>query len=456
MDSGKVLVVDDDLDILTAARLLLKRQGLLVHTENNPDNIPGRMKDITYDVVLLDMNFTKETTTGQEGFDWLRRILQIDPSAVVVMITAFGDVNLAVDVMKEGAVDFILKPWQNEKFIATISSAIKLASSRTELNSLRSQHQLLTDELNQGYGNLIGKSTSMKRVYSIIDKVAVTDADVLILGENGTGKELVANALHMESNRKDKVFMSVDVGSLTETLFESELFGYVKGAFTDAKQDRAGRFEVASGGTLFLDEIGNCTLTQQAKLLRVLETREVVRVGSNQTIPIDIRLICATNMPLQEMVERGEFRQDLLYRINTVEIPLPPLHDRTDDIPLLAEHFLFLSIKKYRQSNITIPTQTMQALKRYNWPGNIRELQHAIERAVIMSEGNKLLPTDFYFGSQEKNEGKLNFEGLNLDNIERTVIIKALTMHSGNIQAASKELGLTRPSLYRRMEKYGL
>ncbi|MFO7980627.1 MAG: sigma-54 dependent transcriptional regulator [Candidatus Aminicenantes bacterium] len=454
--SGKILVIDDDEDILQAARLLLKQHVGQVHTEKSPGLIPSLLKNDNYDVIFLDMNFAKGATRGEEGFQWLDTILEIDPNAVVVLITAYGDVEMAVRAIKEGATDFILKPWQNERLIATLSTALNLRKSRTEAKNLRSKQQQLSKDLDQPFHEFIGKSPAMQKVFSDIRKVAQTDANVLILGENGTGKELVARELHRQSPRAEEIFISVDMGALSETLFESELFGHVKGAFTDAKGDRAGRFEVASGGTLFLDEIGNLPLTLQAKLLTVIENRKVIRLGSNKPIEIDVRLICATNMDIHEMVSQDKFRQDLLYRINTVEIRIPPLRERIKDIPLLAEHFLSIYSKKYQKSINRISPSTLKRLEKYKWPGNVRELQHSIERAVIMSESRTLQPSDFFFSSSESKGDSLEYEDLNLSGIEKLAIHKALSKYSGNISQAAKELGISRASLYRRMEKYGL
>jgi len=455
-NSGKVLVIDDDEDILQAARLLLKQHARQVHTEKTPDLIPTLLKNDSYDVIFLDMNFAKGATSGEEGFHWLDKILECDPSAVVVLITAYGDVEMAVRAIKEGATDFILKPWQNERLIATFSTAMNLRRSRTEAKNLRSKQKQLSQDMDQPFHEFIGRSPGMQKVFSDIQKVAQTDANVLILGENGTGKELVARELHRQSRRKGEIFISVDMGALSETLFESELFGHVKGAFTDAKEDRAGRFEIASGGTLFLDEIGNLPLTLQAKLLTVIENRKVTRLGSNKPIEIDVRLICATNMDILEMVTNDKFRQDLLYRINTVEIKIPPLRERIEDIPLLAEHFLNIYSKKYKKPINKINPSTIKRLEKYTWPGNVRELQHAMERAVIMSESKSLQPTDFFFSSQKTKEDSLVYEDLNLAELEKLAIHKALSKHRGNISQASKELGVSRASLYRRMDKYGL
>jgi two-component system, NtrC family, response regulator HydG len=454
---GKILIIDDDEDVLLAAKMLLKKYAAEVLIEKNPKKIPFLLNDDVYDVILLDMNFSKDITSGKEGFYWLNQILEKDPSAVVILITAFGDVEMAVRALKEGATDFVLKPWQNEKLIATISTAAKLKKSYNEVDQLKQTKKALQEESNLRFREMIGDSAAITHVYNIIDKVAGTDANVLILGENGTGKELVARAIHQRSHRSENVFINVDMGAITETLFESELFGHKKGSFTDAKEDRAGRFEVANGGTLFLDEIGNLSLPLQSKLLTTLQRREITRIGSNKSVPIDIRLICATNMPIYEMVNENTFRQDLLYRINTVEIHIPPLRERTTDISLLADHFIDIYCRKYRKNPKSLPSTTVKKLEKYKWPGNIRELQHAIERAIIMSEKSALQPEDFFFLSQS-NDGTdepVN-ETLDLDEVEKNTIKKAINKNGGNISKAAKELGLTRASLYRRLEKHGL
>lgn len=453
-EGGKILMVDDDEDVLLAAKMLLKKQNHHVIIEKNPNKIPFLLNNDTYDVILLDMNFSKDITSGKEGFYWLEKILEKDPQAVVILITAFGDVEMAVKALKQGATDFVLKPWQNEKLIATISTAIRLRQSYSEVDKLRKAKEMLEEQISKPFGEIIGQSTAIKEVFGLIDKVAKTDANVLILGENGTGKELIARAIHQRSLRKDNSFVSVDMGAITETLFESELFGHKKGAFTDAREERPGRFELANGGTLFLDEIGNLSLSLQSKLLSALQSRQVTRVGSNQSIPVDIRLICATNMPLHQMVIDGTFRQDLLYRINTVEIKVPPLCDRVEDIQLLAQHYLDYYARKYHKPVTTISAGAMDKLKRYAWPGNIRELQHAIERAVIMTDSASLQESDFLFSRPVSSSSAL--ETLNLDEVEKAAIVKALSLFSGNISKAADELGLTRASLYRRMEKYGL
>ena len=458
---GKILMIDDDEDVLLAAKLLLKKHAHQVIIEKNPKKIPFLLNNDSYDVILLDMNFSKDITSGKEGFYWLSQIIEKDPSAVVIMITAFGDVEMAVRALKEGATDFVLKPWQNEKLLATISTAIKLKKSYKEVDKLKKAKKQLEEDINQPFKDIIGHSKAIQEVFNLIEKVAKTDANVLILGENGTGKELVARAIHQRSLRKDNSFISVDMGAITESLFESELFGHKKGAFTDAKDDRAGRFEIANSGTLFLDEIGNLSMPLQSKLLTVLQGRQVTRIGTNNPINIDIRLICATNMPVEEMVHDNTFRQDLLYRINTVEIKLPPLRQRLEDIPLLAKHFLGSYAKKYRKEVNKINEDAIYKLQKYNWPGNIRELQHAMERAIIMSDNNELGAEDFFFLNHDRSSatdssGSASTDNLNLDEIEKSAIEKAISIHGGNISKAAKELGLTRASLYRRLEKHGL
>ncbi len=453
---GKILAVDDNEDILFALKLLLKQHVETITTINDPAEIPDLLGKESFDVILLDMNFTKDAISGQEGFDWLAKILEIDPDAVVVFITAYGDAEKAVKAIKSGATDFVLKPWQNEKLLATISSSVKLKRSRMEAKGLKSRQQEITAVYDQPFHEFIGNSTEMQQVFNTIKKVATTDANILILGENGTGKELVARALHRNSARKDEVFISVDLGSIAETLFESELFGHEKGAFTDAKKTKQGRFEIADGGTLFLDEIGNLSPTLQTKLLTVIERREVIRVGSNRPIPVDVRLICATNINILDMVTENNFRQDLLYRINTVEVHLPPLRERTGDIPLLAEHFLKIYTKKYKKNIKNISAAAGKKLAQYQWPGNVRELQHAIERGIIMSDSGSLEEDDFLLQSISQKVGDLELDTYNLDDIEKTIINKVLKQYQGNITQAATELGLTRTSLYRRMEKYDL
>lgn len=453
---GNILIVDDDEDVLLAAKMLLKKHVQKVTIEKNPNKLPFLLNNYQFDVILLDMNFSKDITSGKEGFYWLSQIIAKDPNAVVILITAFGDVEMAVRALKEGATDFVLKPWQNEKLIATISAAIKLKKSYNEVDRLKKAKKQLQDDSNQPFKNILGKSTAIRKVFDIIDKVAQTDANVLILGENGTGKELVARALHQRSLRKDNVFIGVDMGAITETLFESELFGHKKGSFTDAKEDRTGRFEAANTGTLFLDEIGNLSLPLQSKLLTVLQNRQITRIGTNKALSVDIRLICATNRPIFEMVKNNDFRQDLLYRINTVELHLPPLREREEDIKLLADHFVELYCNKYRKPTKPFSANTIKRLMKYPWPGNVRELQHAIERAVIMSDNNSLSSEDFLFLTYNSHAEDISVENYNLESVEKSVIQKVINKHNGNISKAAKELGLTRASLYRRLEKHGL
>lgn len=452
---AKILIVDDDEDVLIAGKLYLKQHFKAVHTESKPDHIPTLLKNENYDVILLDMNFSREATSGKEGFHWLNRIIETDPATAVILITAYGDIELAVQGIKEGATNFLLKPWDNKKLLATIKTTLQVRESKVELESLKSKNKTLVSDADKAFSEIIGESDAMKKVFATIEKVAKTDANVLILGENGTGKEVIARAIHRASKRKDEVFISVDLGAISESLFESELFGYKKGAFTDAKADKPGRFETASKGTLFLDEIGNLSVPLQSKLLSVLQNRKVIRLGSTKDIPIDVRLICATNMPLYEMVNENKFRQDLLYRINTVEVTLPPLRERPEDIPLLAHHFLSIYSKKYNMPSKRFSPAALKRLEKHSWPGNIRELQHAIERAVILSEGNLLEPNDFFYQEKEESTG-IDLENTNLEDVEKILIRKVIDKHGGNVSKAAKELGLSRGALYRRMEKYGV
>jgi DNA-binding NtrC family response regulator len=454
---ASILIVDDEEDILLSMKLYLSQHFAKITTENNPYQLPRLLRQEKFDLILLDMNFRRGDTSGKEGMQWLRKVLELEPAANVIMITAYADVKTAVEAVKAGALDFIEKPWRNEKLLTTLMSALQLSKSKKQVKQLKEQQQVLHSDMDQHFGEIIGHSKAMEEVFTLVDKVAKTDANVLILGENGTGKELVARAIHRQSPRAGEVFISVDLGAIPETLFESELFGHVKGAFTDAREDRTGRFELASGGTLFLDEIGNLSLPLQAKLLSVLQSRTIRRIGANTPVPVDIRLICATNMPLYEMVEENDFRQDLLYRINTVEINLPPLRERQDDIPPLVDHFLQLYTKKYQKDQLKISRSTMSKLQQYHWPGNIRELRHAVERAVILSEGKELELSDFILqGDKDKPKQKVEFDSFNLSDIERWAIRKVLTKHQGNISKAADELGLTRAALYRRLAKYDL
>ncbi len=473
--TGRVLVVDDDEDILVAARLLLKREGIKCHTEPRPDRIPQLLKDEHFDAVLLDMNFAIGANTGREGFAWLKRILEIDPTLSIVLMTAYGDVGTAVEAMKQGATDFVLKPWQNERLTATLGSALKLTASKREAQQLGARNQELKSVLDGPPQAIVGTSPAMQRVFTLVDRAAPTEANVLILGENGTGKEVVAREIHRRSNRAGQVFVSVDLGSISETLFESELFGHKKGAFTDAKEDRVGRLVAANGGTLFLDEIGNLPLYLQSKLLTVLEQRVVTPVGGTKPVPIDVRLISATNVPPDQLAREDVFRQDLLYRINTVELHLPPLRDRPEDIPALVEHFIGLYARKYNMPRKRVSAEALTRLQAYRWPGNVRALRHAVERAMILSGGEVLEAEDFSLpsaggaqsaaavattppptGTGAGAGGGLTLDTFDLEAVEREVIRRALAKHQGNISHAAADLGITRASLYRRMEKHGL
>ncbi len=455
MIAANILIIDDDRDVLETARMFLKQEFTNIQIEENPERIPHLVKSNGYDVILLDMNFKKGVNDGEEGFHWLNQILKYDSQAVVILITAYGEVDLAVKAMKNGAVDFVLKPWKNQKLLGTILSAIQLRKSKREVEKLKVTQEKLADAIDLPFQDFIGDSAAIQRVHEIIDRVASTDANVLILGENGTGKELVARALHRKSLRKNNVFISVDLGSITETLFESELFGHVKGAFTDAKQDKPGRFEIASGGTIFLDEIGNLTMPLQSKLLTVIQNRNVQRVGSNAAIPVDFRLICATNMPLHEMVYEKKFRQDLLYRINTVEVRVPPLRERLEDLPLLLDFFLQRYTLKYKRPGIRIDKSIINKLKKYPWPGNIRELQHAVERAVILCEGRVIQSSELLLNTPHPLPKKDN-QPLTLDDMEKQFIQQSLHDHDGNVSTTARTLGMTRTALYRRMKKHGL
>ena len=448
----KILIIDDDQDVLQATRLFLKQHGFQVDTEERPVYVSQLVRNGGYDLILLDMNFSREAYSGKEGYYWLNKILETDPSAVVILITAYGDVEMAVKAVKQGATDFVQKPWENEKLLAKIHHALQLRDIRKQQRP-QPLAQTAPAELEK---EIIGDSEAIRKLFYTIDKVADTDANVLILGENGTGKELVARALHRQSRRCQQPFVNVDMGAITETLFESELFGHVKGAFTDARENRVGRFESADGGTLFLDEIGNLSLPLQAKLLTAIQSRKVTRVGSNESRSIDIRLICATNMPLEDMMKRSEFRQDLVYRINTVEIRLPPLRDRKEDIPILVDHFISQYGAQYDKTVRGLSAAALSRMEKYHWPGNVRELQHAIERAIIMADSEVLQPVDFRFHREDDAQDGLRLDSYNLEEVEKMVIRKAISKHAGNISRAAKELGLTRTSLYRRIEKHGL
>lgn len=439
-EEANILIIDDDEAVLTTARLFLKQKFSYVHGLSSPEHLEKVMGDVPFDLVLLDMNFTKGEDDGMEGLAVLDRILKISPSTEVIPITAYGEVELVVEAMRRGARDFVTKPWTNDKLLTAVQAAIKIMSSASDpVASLDNDSAP------------VGQSRAFKQVLQTIKKVAVTDASVLLLGENGTGKEVAAKTIHQQSPRATGPFIKIDLGALSPSLFESELFGHKKGAFTDAKADKAGKMEMAQGGTLFLDEIGNLELPLQTKLLSALQNREIARVGSNQTLPIDIRLISATNSDLMEGVAAGTFRQDLLYRINTIEISMPPLRERAEDIPLLVQHYFQQHKKRYKKKHLKINKECLDTLQRYPWPGNIRELAHATERAVIMSEGNMVTAADFHLVESPDEE-----DSLDLKDHEKRLILKALERNKGNITHAAKDLGIDRLALYRRLEKYGL
>jgi two-component system, NtrC family, response regulator HydG len=454
MIKGTLLIVDENKSILKSLELIMKNEFEKVITLTDPMRIPEALQGNDIGIVMMDMNFKSGIHNGNEGFFWMREILKFDLDISLVIVTASLDINLAVRAIKEGAVDFILKPWDNSKLLATVNAAWQLRLSRLEASILKKDNQLLKKEINRGGEKIVlGASPTMINVMNIVKKVAGTDANVLITGENGTGKERVAREIHNLSKRSAELMVSVDMGSITETLFESELFGHVKGAFTDAREDRKGKFEVAQNGTLFLDEIGNLSLTSQSKLLSVLQNRYVVRVGSNKQIPINIRLVCATNCDLIQMVSEGRFREDLLYRINTIMIEVPPLRDRVDDIPILANYFLRVNCERYDKPGLKISTHALEKLANHNWPGNVRELQHSIEKAVIMCDSLVLKPADFAFSSAVKPI--INSE-MTLDEMEKKLISDSLKRYSNNISVVSGKLGVTRQTLYNKMKKYEL
>jgi len=451
---GKILIVDDDDYILLSLRMFLEQHFEWISTLNDPDRLVDLMDEEDFDLVILDMNFKEGETSGADGLNWMEKILSADPESNLIMMTAYGGVNLAVEAIKMGAKDFIVKPWENERLLATVISTFNLSQEKKNVRQLKGRQKILSSSVDNEFSIMIGSSKPMEIVQNAIDKVASTDADVLILGENGTGKELVARAIHRASKRSNEVFISIDLGAISETLFESELFGHKKGAFTDAKDDRIGRFEAASKGTLFLDEIGNLSLPLQAKLLSVLHKRQVIRVGTNEPIDVDVRLICATNMPLSNMVTDGDFREDLLFRINTVEIQVPPLRVRIEDVPLIATHYLDIYRKKYKKQKLELSDAAVKQIQNYSWPGNVRELQHALERAVIMVDEDVLDKDDFNFIHKSGNDQSP--DDLNLESLEEWAVKKAIAKHRGNISHAAKELGLSRGAMYRRLEKYGL
>ena len=451
---SNVLIVDDDELVSLSIKLLLDPHFQKVVSCRTPERIPAMLRSEAIDVLLLDMNFRPGETSGSEGLFWLRKVLNDAADVQVVLMTAYADIQVAIDALKEGALDFIVKPWQNEKLLATVRTAALVNQEKRKVRQLRYQRKGILAAFDKQYEPLRGEAESIREIKKTIAKVAPTDAAVLILGENGTGKEVIAREIHRQSLRHDEVFMSVDLGALSDTLFESELFGHRKGAFTDAREDRIGRFEAAAGGTLFLDEIGNVPLHLQAKLLTAIQQKSIVRLGTNEPIPVDVRIICATNTDLRKMATQGAFREDLLYRINTVEINVPPLRDRTEDVADLAEYFLERFNSKYYKRLMFHP-DIFDELKKYRWPGNIRELQHAVERAVIMAEKDMLDASDFSV-LRKSDDADFTFEQLNLEKLEAWAVRKAIAKHHGNISHAADELGISRGAIYRRIEKFGI
>jgi two-component system, NtrC family, response regulator HydG len=451
---GRILIVDDNEEFLIALKILLTPYFQSIFTESVPDRMLTLLKKERFDVILLDMNFRAGIQSGNEGFYWMQKIREMDEEVTLLFITAYGDVELAIKAMKEGAADFIQKSWDEQKIISTVMSAYRLNRSRKEVKRLKSGQHLLGNAIEKDFFLVEGESPLMKNVYELIDKVSVTDASVLITGESGTGKEVIARQIHKRSLRSEEIFVSVDLGALQQNLFESELFGHIKGSFTDAREDRPGRFEIASGGTIFLDEIGNLPINLQPKLLKVLHHKRVSRIGENNDRETDFRLISATNRSLTDMIMERLFREDLLYRIRTVEIEIPPLRKRVEDIPVLAKHFLKVYEEKYKKE-VSLSDQALNKLKKFEWPGNVRELQHAIEKAVILSSGTRLQSTDFqledHFRQMEKNKYTYN-----LEENEREIILNALTAFEWNMSQTAKELGINRSTLYDKIRKYEL
>ena len=451
---GSILIIDDNKNVLTALRILLTNYFERVTLLSSPNQILTTFREAKPDVVLLDMNFSAGINSGNEGLFWLSEIKKQDADLPVVLFTAYADVDLAVKALKQGASDFVVKPWDNARLVATLQSAYSLRESRKEVKRLREKQSILQSELNKENEICWGVSQAMKELHHLLKKVAKTDANILITGENGTGKEIIAREIHRLSSRNTEVLIAVDMGAITETLLESEFFGHVKGAFTDAKTDRIGKFEAANNGSLFLDEIGNLSYILQAKLLNVLQSRQVIRVGGNTPVPVDIRLICATNRNLAESIQKGEFREDLLYRINTIQVEIPPLRERKEDIPLLADFFLKKYARKYLKENLILSPEAIRKLQEYSWPGNVRELQHTMEKAVILTENAILHPEDFYLNKPSRSE--IALQAITLEDAEKILIHNSLKKNNKNLSAVAEELGISRPTLYNKMNKYGI
>jgi len=454
MSKGNLLIVDDNKSILSALEILLQDEFEEVKAVANPGQLPALLENGKFDLVLLDMNFSAGVNTGNEGLYWLSRIREMRPEIEVVLFTAYGDVELAVKALKQGAADFILKPWDNNKLKATLRNVFQLQQSRQEVRHLKQKEKALKNEINNDKAQFIATSPRMLQVLQLVHKVAQTDANVLITGEHGTGKELIARELHRTSKRANELLVTVDMGAISETLFESELFGHKKGSFTDARDDRTGKIENAASGTLFLDEIGNLPLQLQSKLLTVLQNRTVIPIGSNKPVPVDIRLVCATNRNLDEMVASGQFREDLLYRINTIHIEIPPLRERKEDIAAIANHFLKVYCSKYRKPCTSLSSASLNKLAGYHWPGNVRELQHTLEKAVILSDSSELSPGDFFFKATAAENNNL-LEGT-IEDLEKKMIARGLQKNSHNLSAVAEQLGITRQTLYNKIKKYNL
>jgi DNA-binding NtrC family response regulator len=454
MQKGNVLIVDDNKNIISALEILLGPEFDFIQGISNPNLIPAELKNREYNLVILDMNFQSGINSGNEGLFWLNQIKENNPDISVVLITAYSDVELAVKALKQGATDFIPKPWDNSKLLATAKAAIQLNFSKKEVGLLKQNELGLKQELNSDQRFIIGSSPQLMQVLKMVRKVAKTNATILITGENGTGKELIAREIHRSSLRSSEIMVSVDMGAISETLFESELFGHVKGAFTDARDNRAGKFETANKGTLFLDEIGNLSFHLQAKLLAAIQNRQFMRIGSDKPIPVDIRLICATNKNLPQMVEEGLFREDLLYRINTIQIEVPPLRERGNDIIVLTDFFLKKFASKYEKHGLKINQTAQEKLLKYQWPGNIRELQHTIEKAVILSDSTVLKPDDFFL--RPVMSGRFDDEHLTIEEMEKRMISTAIEKSAGNMSSAAEQLGITRQTLYNKIKKYGI